>query len=117
LHFGNLWADDDVTEQPGWNGGVGSPRPQLVHRKAQHVCRPWLIHPLEMQLFDGSFVDQSDAEVGITVNVERLQYERRQPLQVRFIETELKPCLIRKLDTHGFDSRILSALRFSSYSV
>ena len=61
--------------RPG-SGCVFGARAQLVHRKAEHVGRAGLVHPLHVQLLHRGLVDEHDREFRIRVHVHRVERVR-----------------------------------------
>ncbi len=86
----HLRAQHDVTEQAGRGGSIDRARAQLVHREAQHVGRPRLIHPLHVQRFHGALVDENDRDLGIRADVQLGEVERREALQHRLVDLDAR---------------------------
>src|SRR3954447_548147 len=99
LPFGDLGAQDEVTEDSLLRLLVDEPRAQLVHRERQYVGRAGLVHPLLVEAGDRVLVDELDAQLGLRMDAQPLQDEPAEPTEP--LDVALCPRLLEHLDAHA----------------
>ena len=96
--LGDLRAQHDVAEQPWRRRHILGARAQLVHRKAQHVGRAGLVHPLDVQRLHRALVDEDDRHIGVGADVQLGEVVLHEPQQHGLVDRDRG--LVVDLDGH-----------------